>query len=67
MIQASIDPTLAPDRQFAIGAALHDLRARGVLIIASGITVHNLWLRNVPATGVEDPTPPQKIAVSAVA
>jgi len=50
VIQASIDPTLAPDRQFAIGAALRDLRARGVLIIASGVTVHNLWLRNVPAT-----------------
>ena len=50
VIQASIDPALPPDRQFAIGAALRDLRAHGVLIIASGVTVHNLALRNVPAT-----------------
>jgi 4,5-DOPA dioxygenase extradiol len=50
VVQVSVNPDLPPAGQFCIGAALRGLRHRGVLILASGVTVHNLWLRNVPAT-----------------
>lgn len=50
VVQVSIDPALSPAGQFCIGAAIRDLREQGVLVIASGVTVHNLKLRNIKAT-----------------
>ncbi|MCQ6560825.1 DODA-type extradiol aromatic ring-opening family dioxygenase [Paenibacillus mendelii] len=41
VIGLSVDPSLQPSRQYAIGRALSALRQDGVLIIGSGGTVHN--------------------------
>ncbi|WP_124728226.1 DODA-type extradiol aromatic ring-opening family dioxygenase [Staphylospora marina] len=53
VIQASVHPWLAPDRQYAIGEALRGLQEQGWWVIGSGSTVHNLrmldWNDDEPA------------------
>ncbi len=41
-LQLSIDENLAPEKMFALGQELGQLRAEGVLILGSGNIVHNL-------------------------
>jgi 4,5-DOPA dioxygenase extradiol len=41
VVAMSVNPDLAPQEQYAIGQALSGLRREDVLIIASGVTVHN--------------------------
>jgi len=52
VVQISVNPYVAPDRQFAIGAALRGLGDDGILVIGSGVTVHNLrivkWGQTTP-------------------
>jgi 4,5-DOPA dioxygenase extradiol len=42
VISMSVNPTLTPEEQYKIGAALSVLREKDILIIGSGGTVHNL-------------------------
>ncbi|TCP57951.1 4,5-DOPA dioxygenase extradiol [Tumebacillus sp. BK434] len=42
VVQISVHPFLPPDAQFKIGAALQGLGAEDILVIGSGVTVHNL-------------------------
>lgn len=42
VISMSVNPNLTPEEQYKIGKALSVLRAKDILIIASGGTVHNL-------------------------
>ncbi|MCL6452871.1 MAG: dioxygenase [Alicyclobacillus sp.] len=44
VIEMSVNPDLTPREQYAIGAALAPLRAEDVLVIGSGVTVHNFRL-----------------------
>ncbi len=52
VVQLSVNPYLPPERQFAIGAALRGLGEQGILVIGSGVTVHNLravkWGQQTP-------------------
>ncbi|MFY0545996.1 DODA-type extradiol aromatic ring-opening family dioxygenase [Brevibacillus sp. H7] len=41
VIAMSVNPELTPEQQYAVGKALSALRARDVLIVGSGGTVHN--------------------------
>ncbi|MGD7731528.1 dioxygenase [Propionibacteriaceae bacterium G57] len=53
-------PTLEPEKLFAIGQQLGELRDQGTMIITSGFTTHNLrWFR--PSEGA-DTTPPVESA-----
>lgn len=42
VVQVSVNPFLSPAAQFNIGLALKELSASDILIIGSGVTVHNL-------------------------
>jgi 4,5-DOPA dioxygenase extradiol len=57
LIAMSVNPDLTPEEQYKIGQALAPLREEDVLIIGSGVTVHNFGL-----FGVQD-----KAAVKALA
>lgn len=57
LIAMSVNPDLTPEEQYRIGQALAPLREQDVLIIGSGVTVHNFGL-----FGVQD-----KAAVKALA
>ncbi|MDN4594228.1 DODA-type extradiol aromatic ring-opening family dioxygenase [Polycladomyces subterraneus] len=46
VIAASVNPSLSPEEQYRIGAALSSLKKRNILIIASGATVHNFRYMN---------------------
>lgn len=54
VISMSVNPNLTPSEQYKIGKALSDLRAKDILIIASGGTVHNLRALNWNDNGVVD-------------
>lgn len=41
VVSMSVNPHLTVEQQYAIGKALHSLRAKDVLIIGSGGTIHN--------------------------
>lgn len=45
IIQVSIDASLSPQKEWALGAALEELRSEGVLIISGGLTVSKASLR----------------------
>ncbi|KAL8278863.1 hypothetical protein RQP46_008734 [Phenoliferia psychrophenolica] len=40
IIQVSIDSSLSPEKEWAIGAALAPLRSEGILLISGGLTIH---------------------------
>lgn len=42
VVALSLNPRLVPEEQYRIGRALQPLRAKGIMIIGSGGTVHNL-------------------------
>ncbi|KAH9981497.1 Extradiol ring-cleavage dioxygenase, class III enzyme, subunit B [Lactifluus volemus] len=42
IVQASIDGTLSPERNWALGKAIVKLREEGILILSGGLTIHNL-------------------------
>ncbi len=42
VVQVSVNPTLSPKEQFVIGEALRGLGHDNILVLASGVTVHNL-------------------------
>jgi 4,5-DOPA dioxygenase extradiol len=42
VVQVSVNPYLSPTEQFNIGLALNELGKEDILIIGSGVTVHNL-------------------------
>lgn len=44
VVQMSLDRTKAPEHHFELGKQLDVLRQRGILIVGSGNTVHNLRL-----------------------
>ena len=44
MIEMSVDRSLTPEQQLALGTALAPLRDEGVLLVASGNIIHNLAL-----------------------
>ncbi|MCM3337594.1 hypothetical protein M3650_02765 [Paenibacillus sp. MER TA 81-3] len=46
-MQLSVNPNLAPKDQYRIGRAVRELRKEGVLILGSGVTVHNLGLDHI--------------------
>ncbi|PSR34724.1 MAG: dioxygenase [Sulfobacillus benefaciens] len=51
VVELSVNPRIRPQEQYRIGKALAPLRGEGVLIIGSGVTVHNFQLlavRNNP-------------------
>lgn len=42
VVQVSVNPNLPPSEQYRIGQALQDLGIQDILVIGSGVTVHNL-------------------------
>jgi 4,5-DOPA dioxygenase extradiol len=44
VVQISVNPKLAPAEQYQIGKALRGLGKQNILVIGSGVTVHNLRL-----------------------
>ncbi|KAG9033558.1 hypothetical protein FRB95_014636 [Tulasnella sp. JGI-2019a] len=40
VVQVSIDRSLSPEKNWAIGKALDELRSQGILIISGGLTIH---------------------------
>lgn len=42
VVQVSVHPFLPPEEQFRIGAVLRGLGEEGILVMGSGVTVHNL-------------------------
>lgn len=53
VVQVSIDPFLAMNKQYEIGRAIKDLGKQDVLVIGSGSTVHNLHTVDWNAETVE--------------
>jgi len=56
VVELSVNSRLAPPDQYRIGGALAPLRAEGVLVIGSGVTVHNFGLLHL-ARQDNDPWP----------
>lgn len=46
VVQISVSPFLPPDKQFQIGKAIRNLKEQDILVIGSGVTVHNLRMVN---------------------
>ncbi|WP_442595779.1 DODA-type extradiol aromatic ring-opening family dioxygenase [Neobacillus sp. D3-1R] len=46
VVQVSVNPFLHPEKQYEIGSALQGLGEEGILVIGSGVTVHNLRMVN---------------------
>jgi aromatic ring-opening dioxygenase catalytic subunit (LigB family) len=42
IIEVSLDSSLDPDREIALGKALESLRDEGVLILSGGLSIHNM-------------------------
>jgi 4,5-DOPA dioxygenase extradiol len=58
VIAMSVNPDLTPEQQYRIGQALAPLREKDVLIIGSGVTVHNFGL-----FGVQDKASVKALAI----
>lgn len=54
VVQVSVNPYLPPEEQFKIGAALRGLGDQDILVIGSGVTVHNL---RIIKWGQKEPEP----------
>ncbi|KAH9180351.1 Extradiol ring-cleavage dioxygenase class III enzyme subunit B [Lactarius sanguifluus] len=52
IVQASIDGSLSPEGNWALGKAITSLREEGILILSGGLTTHNLrdWASFAPET-----------------
>jgi 4,5-DOPA dioxygenase extradiol len=46
VVQVSVNPKLSPDEQYRIGECLRGLGDQDILLIGSGVTVHNLRMLN---------------------
>lgn len=46
VIQISVNPFIHPDKQYQIGKVLKDFGLENILVIGSGVTVHNLRMVN---------------------
>jgi 4,5-DOPA dioxygenase extradiol len=46
VVQISVNPFLEPEKQYQIGKAIKELTNEDILIIGSGVTVHNLRIIN---------------------
>lgn len=46
VIQLSVNPFLPPEKQYRIGEAIRGLGKENILVIGSGVTVHNLRILN---------------------
>lgn len=55
LVQISVNPYLPPKEQFRIGEALRGLDEEDILIIGSGVTVHNLRMLNWQSAGSNVP------------
>jgi 4,5-DOPA dioxygenase extradiol len=44
VVQISVIPSLSPEKQYEIGKVIKDLGEKDILVIGSGVTVHNLRL-----------------------
>lgn len=53
VVQVSVNPFLAPEKQYQIGEAIKSLSQENILIIGSGVTVHNLRMVNWEQTEPE--------------
>lgn len=53
VIQISVNPFLSPEKQHQIGKVLRNLGSEDILVIGSGVTVHNLRMINWRATEPE--------------
>ncbi|MDP4083202.1 MAG: class III extradiol ring-cleavage dioxygenase [Bacillota bacterium] len=53
VVQISVSPFLSPEKQYQIGKVLKDLGSEDILVIGSGVTVHNLRIINWSATEPE--------------
>jgi 4,5-DOPA dioxygenase extradiol len=53
VVQISVNPFLTPEKQYQIGKAVSDLGEKDILVIGSGVTVHNLRLVNWDQTEPE--------------
>jgi len=42
IVQVSIDGSMSPERNWALGKAVTKLREEGILILSGGLTIHNL-------------------------
>lgn len=42
IVQASIDGSLSPERNWSLGKAITKLREEGILVLSGGLTIHNL-------------------------
>ncbi|AJY75445.1 DODA-type extradiol aromatic ring-opening family dioxygenase [Paenibacillus beijingensis] len=57
VVQVSVHPFLPPAEQYKIGEALRDLGGEDILVIGSGVTVHNLRALNWSAPQFGEPEP----------
>jgi 4,5-DOPA dioxygenase extradiol len=52
VVQISVNPFLTPEKQYQIGKVLRGLGEKDILVVGSGVTVHNLrlvnWEQTVP-------------------
>jgi len=46
IVQASIDGSLSPERNWSLGKAVSKLREEGILVLSGGLTIHNLQDRS---------------------
>ncbi|KAH9946241.1 Extradiol aromatic ring-opening dioxygenase [Epithele typhae] len=69
IVEVSMDGTLDPEKNWALGEAVQDLRREGVLVLSGGLLVHNLrdWETFVEHTAPDVVTSFYQAILSAVA
>lgn len=55
IVQASIDGSLSPEGNWALGKAITKLREEGILVISGGLTIHNLQDRTSFIPNIANP------------